>query len=139
MTEINNDSYIKVLEISYNDVKGPAEKILEPSWEQVLQVLGEFNSSKVGRIQLSNPDLNISMIIHGQPEVYHIGICEKETDFYYYWNGAEPDGETVDVAWNAFDSHQICRDSSILLEIVKYFYETGKPWENALWENERLD
>ncbi len=131
-----NAAFVKKLDIAF--MVGDGTIILEPSWEQVGNALSGFETNKVGRITISNPDEYISMVIHGQSGLYHIGICEKESTFHYYWNGLEATGETVDVAWNIFDEHQICRDYETLQNIVKHFYETGKPTEEVKWESEQL-
>jgi len=130
------EPFVKELDIAM--MEGMGRTVTEPTWEQVKDVLSGFETNKVGRITIRNPKEIISMVIHGQPSVYHIGICEKETNFYYFWNGLEATEDTVDVTWNIFDAHQICRNYTTLQKIVQYFYETGKRFEEVQWVSEHL-
>lgn len=135
-SQFQNKDYIKKLDIAF--MEGEGTIIPEPTWEQLENALAGFDTNKVGRVTISNPKESISMVIHGQQGLYHIGICEKESTFHYYWNGIEATGETVDIAWNIFDEHQICHDYETLLRIAEYFYETGKRCEDVKWESEQL-
>lgn len=134
--EYCNEPFIRELEITM--IEGEGSVVIEPTWEQVENALAGFETNKVGRITIRNPREVISMIIHGEAGVYHIGICEKETDFYYYWNGLETTDDTVDVAWNIFGANQICYDIITLQKIVHNFYKTGKRLEEAQWISEHL-
>ncbi len=87
MSVNNNAVFVKKLDIAF--MEGEGTIIPEPFWEQVENALSGFETNKVGRVTISNPEEYISMVIHGQSGLYHIGICEKESTFHYYQNGLE--------------------------------------------------
>ncbi len=136
MKESCNEPFISELEITM--IKGEGSIVIDPTWEQVENALLGFETNKIGRIAIRNPKEFISMVVHGEASVYHIGICEEETDFYYYCNGLKANDETVDVAWNIFDANQICYDIITLQKIVYNFYTTGKRFEGVQWIEEHL-
>jgi|LSQX01.1.fsa_nt_gb hypothetical protein len=131
-----NERFVSKLDIAFIESEGTT--LPNPSWEQVEDALSGFETNKVGRVTISNPEEVISMVIHGQTGVYHIGICEKEVNFHYFWNGLPNTGDTVDIAWNIFDAHQVCSDYTTMIKIVKFFYETGKMFDDVQWESEQL-
>ena len=132
---MENGSVIETLKFAFiNEKRSPIDN---PKWNEVedaLMLLG--NIEKGGYISLRDFDDTRSMIIFGESGIYHIGIVTEDDENYVYCNGsAEVEVAEVPISGNYFKEHQICRDFEILKTVVKYFYKTGLPSEDVIWES----
>lgn len=132
---MENGTVIEILKFAFiNEKRLPIEN---PKWSEVedaLILLGNIENG--GYISLSDFDDTRSMIIFGESGMYHIGIITEDDGDFVYCNGsAEVEVAEVPISGNYFKEHQICKDLEVLKTVVMYFYETGLPSEDVIWES----
>jgi hypothetical protein len=114
-------------------------ELLNPTWEQVGDVLRELAAEAFVRIELFNEDESCAMTIYGEAHAFFIAISVEESTYHYFWNGREPGDGEREIAGHLFDSEKVCEDFEIVTKIAEKFWRTGGRLDSVKWLSETLE
>lgn len=120
--------------MSYRITGKPLKKnIVSPSWDDVIIHLKKVEDGDVEFLSLIGPEKDFThMAILAKPGNYQIGIFMDE-DEEYLFQSSEISNKKVDICGNYWPKHLICTKWDELVDVVKEFFERGKPSELFNW------
>lgn len=129
-------SFVRRLTIS--KVFGSYQSITDPSWSEVELALGQCRPPGA-QIELLDESETQGMTIFCDRGLFHIGVTVSETDYFFFWNGEQATGQSLDIAGHSFPGHQVLDNVELVLEIAKVFWSTGQRFGTVKWIEERVE
>ncbi|WP_258296615.1 hypothetical protein [Paenibacillus peoriae] len=109
---------------------------MNPTWADTLSFLKKLDGDKFTLVffEVSNTD---SALVGGGPEYFIVSIT-IDGNIYTLMNDKQGNGEIHLVAGGQLGNYcdNICIELIPMLEVIEYFYETGKLLETHKWKRE---
>jgi hypothetical protein len=112
--------------------------IQNPSWNEVAAALTKMDRGHPGNVELLGSNNTELVTIFGEPGRFVVGIWEDDETVSHLLAAVPVDDEFGDVAWTSFPPRFVVRDFSLVVEVVRFFYEHGKLLPGASFEREEL-
>ncbi|WP_315795380.1 hypothetical protein [Paenibacillus sp. BIC5C1] len=112
------------------------EIVVNPTWTDTLSFLRKLDGDKFTLVFFEISDTD-SALVGGGPEYFIVSITIDDT-IYTLMNDKLGNSEISLVAGGQLGNYcdNICIELIPMLEVIKYFYETGKILEAHIWKQE---
>ncbi|WP_408894722.1 hypothetical protein [Paenibacillus taichungensis] len=112
------------------------EIVVNPTWTDTLSFLRKLDGDKFTLVFFEISDTD-SALVGGGPEYFIVSITIDDT-IYTLMNDKLGNSEISLVAGGQLGNYcdNICIELIPMLEVIKYFYETGKLLETHIWKQE---
>ncbi|WP_318627394.1 hypothetical protein [Paenibacillus polymyxa] len=112
------------------------EIVMNPTWADTLSFLRKLDGDKFTLVFFEVSDTD-SALVGGGSEYFIVSIT-IDGNIYTLMNDKQGNGEILLVAGGQLGNYcdNICIELIPMLEVIKYFYETGKLLETHKWKRE---
>ncbi|WP_348623199.1 hypothetical protein ABFT51_19220 [Paenibacillus peoriae] len=112
------------------------EIIMNPTWADTLSFLRKLDGDKFTLVFFEVSDTD-SALVGGRPEYFIVSIT-IDGNIYTLMNDKQGNSEILLVAGGQLGNYcdNICIELIPMLEVIEYYYETGKLLEAHKWKQE---
>ncbi|WCM59868.1 hypothetical protein [Paenibacillus polymyxa] len=112
------------------------EIVMNPTWADTLSFFKKLDGDKFTLVFFEVSDTD-SALVGGGPEYFIVSIT-IDGNIYTLMNDKQGNSEIILVAGGQLGNYcdNICIELIPMLEVIKYYYETGKLLETHKWKRE---